>query len=580
MTGTSAGARGRALVVRSLLPGRRLGFALVVSVLATTVLPVLAPQFTLRFVDDAMAGASTGHLVLIAVGYLSVAIAALAARTVTGWLANGLAWDGTNRLRERLAEHALSLDLGYHGKHPPGELIERVDGDVAAVADFAVAFLLDVVVNVLLLGAIVVGVFLVDVRLGAVLTGYCLVVFLAMARGQRWAVPSATRSRAASAALYGELEESLAGAEDLRANGAGEHMLSRFHRTSAAWYQAEYRAARIGVAVMAGVSVAFAGGTAVVLGSAAWLLNAGALTVGTAVLLLQYTLLLRAPFERLIDQLRAYQGALASVTRVADLLGHQPVLPQPVHPRQLPASGPLSARLDRVSFTYPGSDRPSLFDVDIELAAGESLGLVGRTGSGKTTIARLLLRMYDPDAGAVCLGGLDLRDVDSASLRRRAGMVTQDVQLFSTSIRDNLTLFRPDTDDDRLRAVLHEVGLGEWFAAQPEGLDSALRGVSAGEAQLLAFARTLLSDPGIVVLDEPSSRLDLATERRVEECIDRLLAGRTGVVIAHRLSVLSRMDKIAVVSGGRIVEFGYRTDLLADSRSRFVGLLNLTGAAR
>lgn len=308
MTGTSAGARGRALVVRSLLPGRRLGFALVVSVLATTVLPVLAPQFTLRFVDDAMTGASTGHLVLVAVGYLSLAIAALAARTVTGWLANGLAWDGTNRLRERLAEHALALDLEYHGKHPPGELIERVDGDVAAVADFAVAFLLDVVVNVLLLAAIVVGVFLVDVRLGAVLTGYCLVVFLAMARGQRWAVPSATRSRAASAALYGELEESLAGAEDLRANGAGEHMLSRFHRTSAAWYHAEYRAARIGVAVMAGVSVAFAGGTAVVLGSAAWLLNAGALTVGTAVLLLQYTLLLRAPFERLIDQLRAYQG--------------------------------------------------------------------------------------------------------------------------------------------------------------------------------------------------------------------------------------------------------------------------------
>ncbi|MEJ3744806.1 ABC transporter ATP-binding protein [Actinomycetes bacterium KLBMP 9797] len=580
MTERDARSRGRAMVVRSLLPGRRLGFALLVSVVATTVLPVLAPQFTLRFVDDAIAGAGTGHLVLVAAGYLGVATAALAARTVTGWLANGLAWDGTNRLRERLADHALGLDLGYHGRHTPGELIERVDGDVAAVADFAVAFLLDVVVNVLLLAAILVSVFLVDVRLGAALAAYCLIVFVAMARGQRWAVPSATRSRAASAALYGQLEESLAGAEDIRANGAGPYVVSRFHRTSAAWYRAENRAARVGVAVMAGVSVAFAGGTAVVLGAAAWLLDAGALTVGTAVLLLQYTLLLRAPFERLTEQLRAYQGALASVARVAELLGQRRTLPRPEPARPLPATGPLEVRLERVSFAYDGGDQPALSDVDIHLAPGETLGLVGRTGSGKTTLARLLLRMYDPTAGTVRVGGVDLRETDTASLRGRVGMVTQDVQLFSASIRDNLTLFRPLADDDRLREVLREVGLGEWLAEQPDGLDTALRGVSAGEAQLLAFARTLLGDPGLVVLDEPSSRLDLATERRVEQCVGRLLTGRTGVVIAHRLSVLDRMDKIAVLSGGRIVEFGYRAELIADPRSRFARLLDLAGAGR
>ncbi|MEU4326619.1 ABC transporter ATP-binding protein [Nonomuraea dietziae] len=567
-------------VLRHLRPGPRSAAALTAAVVAATALPLAAPQLTRGFVDDAIGGASTRHLTLLALGYLALAVAGQVARLLIAWLASRLAWDGTNRLRERLAEHALGLDMAFHGRHTPGEMIERVDGDVVAVADFVVAFLMDVVAGLLLLAGVIVMVLTIDVRLGAVLLVYCLLVGYGMARAQRLAVPSAARSRAADAALFGNLEERLAGAEDLRANGAGEHAVNRFHQASAALFHAENRDARIGTTLLAGTSVAFAAGTAIVLGLAAWTRQSGTLTVGTVVLLFQYTLMVRAPFERLIDQLRQYQTALAGMTRIGELLAERRTLPLPADPRPLPPKGPLSLELDGVGFAYADDVTRVLSDVTITLAPGETLGLVGRTGSGKTTIARMVLRLYDPTEGAVRIGGLDLRDADPASVRARTCVVTQDVQLFAASVRDNLTLFRPLEDDRRLRAVLADVGLGEWLATLPDGLDTELGGVSAGEAQLLAFARAFLTDPGLVVLDEASSRLDPATERRVEQSVDRLLKDRTGVLIAHRLSSLSRVDKIAVVDGGRIVEYGYRHELAADPDSRFSRMLDMAQVRR
>lgn len=562
---------------------------LVLAVAATTALPLIAPHFTRAFVDDAIAGAGLSHLTLIALGYLGLAVSGQGARVVTAWLASRLAWEGTNRLRESLAEHALGLDMAYHGKRTPGEMIERVDGDVVALADFVVAFLLDVVVSLLLLVGVLAVVLAVDLRIGVVLLVYCLLIGLGMVRAQRVAVPAATHVREKYAALFGNLEERLAGAEDIRANGAGHHVVNRFHRVSADVYRADLRSERIGAVLFGGTTVAFALGTAIVLGLAAWIQKTGALTIGTAVLLFQYTQMVRPPFERLIDQLPQYQKALAAVARVNGLLSERRSLPEPAHPRPLPPSGPLGLELDGVGFAYADDDEPVLTDVNLKLAPGETLGLVGRTGSGKTTIARLVLRLYDPTQGTVRLGGVDLRDVTSASLYRRVGIVTQDVQLFAASVRDNLTLFRPGyATDERLRAVLQEVGLGEWLESLPDGLDTVLggqsggvaSGVSAGEAQLLAFARVFLHDPGLVVLDEASSRLDPATEQRIEAAVDRLLADRTGILIAHRLSSLAKVDQIAVIDGGRVVEYGSRDELAADPHSRFGRLLDAAGVGR
>ncbi len=568
-------------MLSAMRPRLRTTLALLITVAAATVLPVLAPQLTKRFIDEAVAGSAVGLLIMLAAGYLLLAVGGLGARTITGWVANGWAWDGTNRLRETTADHVLRLDLADHGRRSPGELIERVDGDVMAIGKFAVAFVLEVVVSLLLLIGILVSVFMIDLRLGLALAGYCVVVFAGMLVGQRLVVPAGRRSSQAYATLLGELEETLGGVEDIRANGAGAHLVRRFHRTSGAWFRAEDREGRISTLIVAAVSVAFAGGTALLLGLAAWSVVAGTVTVGTAVLLVQYALLIRTPFERLTEQLRQVQGALASLARTTELLSLRFTLADPARPAPPPSDGAPEVRFDAVTFHYDAAEQPALRDVDLTVAAGTTIGLVGRTGSGKTTIARLLLRLYDPTSGAVRIDGVDLRDLDRASLRRRIGLVTQDVQLFTASIRDNLrmfraaTEFRPAADDGRLLEVLDEVGLGAWLAEQPDGLDTVIKGLSAGESQLLAFARVLLADPGVVVLDEPSSRLDRATEQRIDSCVARLLSGRTGVVIAHRVASLARVDTIAVVADGRIVEHGDRAALAADPGSRFARLVAL-----
>ncbi|WP_020574099.1 ABC transporter ATP-binding protein [Actinopolymorpha alba] len=575
----------RRTVVRLLWPGRRSAAALALAILITTVLPLLAPQLTRRFVDDAIAGESAGRLTVLAVGYLGLAVSGQIARMLAAWLASRLAWDGTNRLRESLAAHALGLDMGYHGKRTPGEMIERVDGDVVALADFVVAFLLDVVASLLLLVGVLIVVLAVDVRIGGALLAYCVLIGLFMVRAQRLAVPAATRVRERFAALFGNLEERLAGAEDIRANGAGPHVVRRFHQSSAEVYRADRHAERLGGGLFAGTTVAFAAGTALVLGLAAWTQQSGALSVGTAVLLFQYTQMVRTPFERIIDQIQQYQKALAAVTRIGGLFAERRTMPEPENPRPLPETGPLSLELAGVGFAYADDDERVLADVNLALAPSETLGLVGRTGSGKTTIARMVLRLYDPTEGVVRLGGVDTRDIDLAVLHRRVCVVTQDVQLFAASVRDNLTLFRPGlADDDRLRAVLTEVGLGGWLETLTDGLDTVLGaqggGVSAGEGQLLAFARAFLTDPGLVVLDEASSRLDPATEQHIETAIGRLLTNRTAVLIAHRLSSLARVDQIAVIDDGRVVEYGPRETLAADPDSRFSRLLVAAGVRR
>jgi ATP-binding cassette subfamily B protein len=226
----------------------------------------------------------------------------------------------------------------------------------------------------------------------------------------------------------------------------------------------------------------------------------------------------------------------------------------------------LPAVLNGVSFTLP---------------PGRVLGVLGRTGSGKTTLTRLLFRLYDVDEGRIALGGADIRDIALGDLRGTVGMVTQDVQLFAASVRDNLTLFggdpdQPPVDDARIIAALETLGLGGWLRGLPAGLDTVLeggKGLSAGEAQLLAFTRVFLRDPRVVVLDEASSRLDPATESLLERAIDTLLEGRTAIIIAHRLRTVGRADDILILEGGRVIEHGPRTALAAAPASRFSNLL-------
>ncbi|HET8627560.1 MAG TPA: ABC transporter ATP-binding protein, partial [Thermomicrobiales bacterium] len=436
---------------------------------------------------------------------------------------------------------------------------------------------LQILGNLLLLAGVLVALWLVDRRVGAALTLFVGAALLTLTRLRARGVAAWRAAREASAALAGFLEERIAATVDLRANGAVGYTLGRLPRAQRALFAAEARAWRRSALPQSLLLALFALASAAALGLGGWLALRGRVSVGTVVLIYAYTTTLFGPLARIGREVEHLQAAEASVRRVGELARARSAIRWGT--ADLPA-GPLAVACEVVSFGYDPAV-PVLRDVSFRLAAGRTLGLLGRTGSGKTTLTRLLLRLYDPQAGAIALGGRDLRTVREAALRRRVAVVTQDVRLFAASVRDNLTFFDRGVPDDRLLAALDAVGLGAWCRALPAGLDTPLPpgggGLSAGEAQLLACARAFLRDPGLVILDEASSRLDPATEARLARAVDRLLAGRTAVVIAHRLATVGRVDEILILDGGRVVERGPRAALAADPASTFARLLRAGG---
>ncbi|KPV49895.1 helicase, partial [Kouleothrix aurantiaca] len=309
-----------------------------------------------------------------------------------------------------------------------------------------------------------------------------------------------------------------------------------------------------------------------------------------------YIGMLSSPIENIRGQAQELQQASAGMGRIGELFALQPRVTERV--RAALPGGALGVAFEHVTFAYEDegpktndegagdsstvvghSSNAVLSDIIFDLPAGKVLGLLGRTGSGKTTLTRLLFRLYDPTGGAVRVGGIDLRDTARSELRQRIGLVTQDVQLFHASVRDNLTFFDPSIPDATIERVLGDLGLLPWLHSLPEGLSTLLApaggGLSAGEAQILAFTRVFLRAPGLVILDEASSRLDPASEAMIEHAVDRLLRERTGIIIAHRLATVLRADDILILEDGHIREYGPRAALMDDPDSRFSELLRV-----
>jgi ATP-binding cassette subfamily B protein len=584
-------------------------------------LQIINPQIMRTFLDTAMAGGYLSRLQGLASVFIGIAIGQQVINVLAVYITENLGWAATNDVRLDLARYTLGLDMSFHTAHTPGEMIERIDGDVMALSNFFSQFILQVFGNALLIiGILIVLIrenWLISLSLGIFVAITVVVLF----RMVNFAVPSWEKERQASASLYGFLEERLSGTEDIRSNNAAAYVLDRFYRLTRDLMHKTLRAG-LRWAVLANTTwVLFAVGNAIALIVGAYLYRNQVISLGSVFMIVYYSNMINWPLERITQQFQDLQKAGASLVRIMGIQQIRGKIPGEgdfslAEKRQLP-TGPLDVTFEEVSFGYgdsaassassqspqnpvqtqvpvlksdlkESSDVEGLIDldaikemvlcnIDFNLRPGRILGLLGRTGSGKTTITRLLFRLYDPDEGCIRLGGVDLRDLHVQELRRGVGMVTQNIQLFHATVRENLTFFDESIPDERVLQAIQDLGLWEWFNSLPKGLDTELEsgggGLSAGEAQLLAFTRIFLRDPGLVILDEATSRLDPATEHLIELAVDKLIQNRTAIIVAHRLGTVERADDILIIEDGEICEFGERLKLAGDPDSRFYHLL-------
>ncbi len=534
------------------------------------------PQIVRFFIDTAEKGGPAGALTVAAVAFLAIALVQQVVALGASYTGAVIGWDATNRLRADLMRHCLGLDLPFHKSHTPGELIERIDGDVTLLANFFSQFTINILGNALLVAGILVILAFTNPWLGLGLTVYCVATFMALRALQRRAVLRHATDRQASAEQYGAIEERLVGTEDIRGVGAEPYVLWRLLGIMQRRLRTNRSAKLVGNLTFFATNFLYVMAYAIGLSAGAILFERHQITLGTAYLIVFYIGMLAAPLDAIRRQVQGMQQASAGIGRIDTLL-HIPAKLSESGSATLPA-GPLAVQVDGVTFSYEDGESV-LRDLSFSLEPGETLGLLGRTGSGKTTLTRLLARLYDPTRGGVRLGGADLRGLSPGALRQHVGVVTQDVQLFHATVRDNLTFFHPGIDDADILPVFRELDLWEWYQSLPRGLDTVLgpggAELSAGQAQLLAFVRVFLRDPGLVILDEATSRLDPATEHYVKHAVGRLLAGRTAIVVAHRLRTVGRLDRIMILEGGQIAEQGARADLVRDPASHFSAMLRV-----
>ncbi len=563
-----------ALLARYLKPQWRSTVLMVLLLVASIGLQLLNPQVLRYFIDSTLKQGAASLLIVAALLYLLFSLLNEGVSVVANYLSEQVAWTATNALRTDLLAHILTLDASFHTSHTPGELIERIDGDVNELANFFSKFVVHMLFHVVLLFCMLIALARVNWILGLGLGLYTIIVSVSLIWMRRPVAGERMKWREADARFFGFLGEQLGALEDIRPNGARDYIMRRFYGLYHYWFVTIKKAGLTGSTpwIISQAMYTLGGILGLVLGAYLW--SIGLATPGTVYLVFAYSSLLTQPLEQVLWQMQDLQQAEVCIQRVDDLLRTTSSIRD--GEGLVPAPGALPITFEDVSFGYTEGE-PIIHDLTFTLPAGRVLGLLGRTGAGKTTITRLLFRLCDPQSGTIRIGDVALQQMRLQDLRKKIGMITQDVQLFQASVRDNLTFFNPAIEDEQILAALREIGLAGWYSSLAEGLDTKLSaggaGLSSGEAQLLACARIFLHDPAIVILDEASSRLDPATEQALKRAMERLFTNRTGIIIAHRLATVQWVSDIMVIEQGRVLEYGPRAELAADPASHFAGLL-------
>ncbi len=570
-------------MLRTYLRPQRMRVALLSLVIVTAIgIQLINPQVLRVFLDGAESQRPLAELTNLAFLFIGLALLRQLLKIASAYISEIVAWTATNALRADLVIHCLNLDMRFHKEHKPGELIERVDGDINQLATFFSRLIIQLLANLLLCAGVILLLIQIDWTIGLVVFLIFAIGFVVIRQFNKIAIPRIEAEREVNASLFGYIEEWLHGTETIRSNSAEPYIMHKLYRLLRDRWQRSHHAMKTTTAIISVPNTVFSLAYITVFTIGSWHYFEGQLSIGTVFSIFFYIDILRDPLWGLSRQIDQLQRAQASINRIQSLFLQTSTVIDKPQPHPLPtASNGLQIDVDQLSFAY--ADEPDKLILDkltFTLRPGQVLGLLGRTGSGKSTLTKMLLRFYDPTAGSIRLGDgqtqVDLRDLSQKEIRKQIGAVTQQVQLFHASVRDNLTFFDDTIGDEAIVAALEEVGLTAWLAALPDGLDSYISAettLSAGEAQLLAFTRVFLTDPKLVILDEASSRLDPATESRIEQALSKLRQNRTVIIIAHHLATVDHADEIMILSHGQILEYAARATLIADPDSHFNKLL-------
>lgn len=546
-------------------PQRKLALATLGFVTLATSTTILGPLLLRYGIDEGIAKGDKGALNLAIGIYVVVALVAFVGSRQQYIFVNRAGEGFLRSLRIRLFAHIQRQGLAFFDRNKAGVLVSRMTADMESMSELVQWGLLQFVSAAILLVFALVVLLIMSWEL--TLLGLLVMPFIILAtrRFQRDSNEAYLEVRERVGENLSAIQENITGVRVIQASVREGEQRRRFAVINRQLYDAHLHSVKVSTWYFGAVEFFGVLATAIVIGAGGWLASNGQVSTGTVVGVVLLLSSLFEPVQQLSQLYNTLQASTASLAKMFQILDTTPDVDEHHGAVDLPESGELA--VIGVGFTYPRTTTPVLSDVDLTIAAGERIALVGPTGAGKSTLAKLVARLYDPSEGSVRFGGVDLRDATLASLRHRIVVVPQEGFLFDGTIADNLRIARPDATDDDLVRALDAIGVRARFEEFPDGLATEVRErgsrLSAGERQLVSLARAALVDPAVLVLDEATSSLDPGTEALVERAFERLTEGRTTIVVAHRLSTVQRADRIAVVERGRLAELGSHDELVA-----------------
>jgi ABC-type multidrug transport system fused ATPase/permease subunit len=544
-----------------------------VAILAATGAGLAPPYLAGRAIDSGIVTGDTAALDRIVVAFIAVAALYAGATFLQTYLVGWIGTRALQDLRERVFSHLQAMSIGFFTRRSPGVLISRMTNDIEALNQLVTSGVVTLFSSTLTLVGVVVILLALDLKLALVtfLTFPLLAVASIVFRIVSHAAYRATRERIAAVTAY--LQETLSGVRVVRSFGQEPRHAAAMTELNEANREANLKTVYLNATYFPAVELMAAVGTAAILLYGGSQAIDGAIQIGVIVAFVGYLQVFFEPIQQLSQLYTTFQQGMAALDKIFELLDTSPDM---VDERDAIDPGTLRGGIEMsgVWFSYESEPAPeqlpadswALREIDLSVPPGQTLALVGETGAGKSTIAKLVARFYDPQRGSVSIDGHDLRALKQQALRRQLGIVPQEGFLFSGSVRENIAFGRPGASLEEIEVAAAAVGATEFIAALPQGIETEVgeRGVqlSAGQRQLVAFARALLAEPRILILDEATSNVDVRTERTIERGLERLLAGRTAIVIAHRLSTIRRAGKIVVLEAGRIAESGTHEELI------------------